>query len=582
MIKKKVASGVIPETNFDLIKETCKRINKSDISIDFLRTHAFYDPEKFIFLKNYMNDLLFYFSTAFSPYQFGWGSLFINKEKIIDGENIGPFEALCKEKLNNKIRNTNADMIMIFISSSDQVEAGKIMAKFIKLNFPEKTLVVIRNPHVDIDNDKCFDYCFSMDNLAPFFKLTQTLFKTTGDTDNIFPDFKSLPLNDYLAPDTVLPANLSFFKDKKSFMTFLSNQQANIDVKGFALEGDHPEIKNLLKNIDESLFFSTSKSMDDKDISDSSRNQQAPFPSNLKMVCWDSPKKRTPFKSKILWELSKQGVWNHVKISQKTESKLKNDLFSFIASNPNIAHSFENRDAKNNFNESDKTWIDSKFQSYSHVEQLPGKPFWKTLEDPIYQLLYLNKTNKKDLFCMRSDQKKPSLIKLGSNIQFYFKKADDLPDGFLDEICKMVEAGGSVDIKYVRYNLERAYLIGYAMENGVIVGNSSLKHPRQEFIERIKKTTRLDFTHFVERGYTSVRPEYRALGVGARLLEGLTKRAGNYKIFSIISEDNLATQKIAKRNKTKKIVTYFSEKVGKELGVWMPEKMIEDDWNLKK
>ena len=171
-------------------------------------------------------------------------------------------------------------------------------------------------------------------------------------------------------------------------------------------------------------------------------------------------------------------------------------------------------------------------------------------------------------------------IKQKENITFYYKKPHDLPKEYLDAICKLVESGGSVKTKFVRYNLERAYLIAYAMENKVIIGNSSLKHPRKEFIERIKNITGFDFTNFVERGYTSVRPEYRAMGVGTRLLEGLTKRAGDNKIFSIISEDNKATQTIALRNKTKKITTYFSKKTGKEMGLWMPEHMIEQRWNI--
>ena len=119
------------------------------------------------------------------------------------------------------------------------------------------------------------------------------------------------------------------------------------------------------------------------------------------------------------------------------------------------------------------------------------------------------------------------------------------------------------------------------MENEIIIGNSSLKHPRKKFIEQIKNITGFDFTNYIERGYTSVKPEYRAMGLGTRLLEGLTKRAENYKIFSIISEDNKATQKIALRNNTKKIAVYFSEKNGKKMGLWMPEHMIEQEWNLE-
>jgi len=168
-----------------------------------------------------------------------------------------------------------------------------------------------------------------------------------------------------------------------------------------------------------------------------------------------------------------------------------------------------------------------------------------------------------------------------SDITFYYKKPCDLPEGYMNAICKLVEAGGSVKTKFVRYNLERAYLIAYAMEKGVIIGNSSLKHPREEFIEQIKNITGFDFTNFIERGYTSVKHEYRALGVGTKLLEGLTKRAGNHKIFSIISEDNKATQKIALRNNTKKIAVYFSKNSGKKMGLWMPEHMIDSGWNSK-
>ena len=181
---------------------------------------------------------------------------------------------------------------------------------------------------------------------------------------------------------------------------------------------------------------------------------------------------------------------------------------------------------------------------------------------------------------MRTDDKKSSVITLGSQIDFFYKKPDELPLGLMDKICRMVEAGGSVDPQFVRFNLERAYLIGYALDNGLLVGNSCLKHPRDEFIQRLKEKTGLDFNHFVERGYTSVRPEYRAMGIGTKLLEGLTQRARNYKIFSIIGEDNPATHKIALRNKTKKVAVYYSEKVGKNLGVWMPEHMIDETCNV--
>jgi GNAT superfamily N-acetyltransferase len=108
------------------------------------------------------------------------------------------------------------------------------------------------------------------------------------------------------------------------------------------------------------------------------------------------------------------------------------------------------------------------------------------------------------------------------------------------------------------------------VENKKMVGCSCLKHPRDALIRRLKTATGMDFSGCVERGYTSVRPEYRSFGVGRRLLEGLTARAGVYKVFAIIDEDNLATQKIARWNNTRKITTYFSEKTHKQMGIWMP------------
>jgi GNAT superfamily N-acetyltransferase len=114
------------------------------------------------------------------------------------------------------------------------------------------------------------------------------------------------------------------------------------------------------------------------------------------------------------------------------------------------------------------------------------------------------------------------------------------------------------------------------MEHGVIVGNSSLKRPRAEYVEAVNRQSGLDLGNYLERGYTSVRPEYRGMGIGAKLLEGLTERVGDIKLFSIISSDNVAAQKMALRNRTRQVATFYSKKLGKEVGVWMPEWMIED------
>ncbi|MCG8620285.1 MAG: hypothetical protein MI802_29035, partial [Desulfobacterales bacterium] len=252
---------------------------------------------------------------------------------------------------------------------------------------------------------------------------------------------------------------------------------------------------------------------------------------------------------------------------------------SWIVNNPNIVHSFEDFPDEDLADDGgSRREPPAPILKYRRVAPLPGEPFPRRIPDPLLMLPLLGNMTPKELIRHRVISASSDIRVLGTGVEFHFVPPDELPRGVMDEIVAMVDAGGSVDITHVRANLERAYLIGYATENGCIVGNSSLKRPRQVFVDRIRNITGLDFTRFVERGYTSVRPEYRAMGIGAKLLEGLTSRAVDVKVFSIISEDNLATQKIALRNNTRKIATYFSDKVGKEMGVWMPEHMIEKEW----
>jgi GNAT superfamily N-acetyltransferase len=211
---------------------------------------------------------------------------------------------------------------------------------------------------------------------------------------------------------------------------------------------------------------------------------------------------------------------------------------------------------------------------YSRVRKLPGRPLWQKLNDPVCLLLYLERHGIQKVMRWRVLESRPRVYTLGSILEYHFEKPGELPPGYLDEICLMVEAGGSVNTEFVRSNLERAFLIAYVVENGVIVGNSSLKHPRPAYIKTVNQQSGLDLTHYVERGYTSVRPEYRGLGIGVRLLEGLTKRAGSRKVFSVISEDNAAARKMAIRNRTRQVAEYYSQRLGKRVGVWIPEWML--------
>ncbi len=162
-----------------------------------------------------------------------------------------------------------------------------------------------------------------------------------------------------------------------------------------------------------------------------------------------------------------------------------------------------------------------------------------------------------------------------SGLAFVYSSPADLPEDRFEAICRLVEAGGSVGSKWIRSNLQRAYLVGYVLDQDALIACSSLKEPRPEYTASVKQQTGLDLSRYLERGYTSVKPAYRGQGIASRLLSGLTSRAGGRKLYSVIGEDNIGGQKIALNNKTKRVAVFVSQKSGKKLGVWIPEAMLE-------
>jgi len=293
------------------------------------------------------------------------------------------------------------------------------------------------------------------------------------------------------------------------------------------------------------------------------------FEKGVRLILWHPLKDRPKETGKTLFHASGAGIWNHLKIPSPEDAS--DPLVNFAAANPNLVHSWSPCSPKNIFFSDPFPALPDPYEA---IAPMHGTPFWRYLADPVFLLLYLIRYGKKTIerWRVRADG---TVYTIGEGIAYHFVPPDALPPGYLDIICKMVEAGGSVDTRWVRYNLERAFLIGYAEEEGVIVGNSSLKHPRQEYIKRLSEATGFDLTGYLERGYTSVRPEYRGLGIGTRLLEGLTARVGKKELFAIIGEDNIATQKMAIRNRTRKVGTFFSEKAKKTVGIWVPEWMLD-------
>lgn len=164
--------------------------------------------------------------------------------------------------------------------------------------------------------------------------------------------------------------------------------------------------------------------------------------------------------------------------------------------------------------------------------------------------------------------------KTNHELRYFYTPPDELPPGYMDIICELVETGGSVSAEFIRYNLERAFLIAYVKDGDEIIGCSSLKHPRPEFIQSVREQAGIDLENYLERGYTSVKPQYRGMGIGSKMLAGLTARVGEKKLYSVIGEENIGGQKMAINNNTKRVAVYQSKKTGKKIGIWIPEWML--------
>jgi len=343
---------------------------------------------------------------------------------------------------------------------------------------------------------------------------------------------------------------------------------ASSRVDGAVILWEHPvamaEALKRLPVLDGRFAIGASITIDDARPEDMAAAQKA----GIRLITWaPSPDIDSSSESTCLLEASRQGLWNHVRFS--SEPSHHADLAAFAANNPNIVHSWQVGDSTGTFTAPPREHPLA--AGYGDVAPLDGVPLWRNLGSPGALLLALHSQGRDRVLRRRIAPDTGRQWDIGTDMEWHFVPPEALPGDAMDELCLMVAAGGSVNTRWVRHNLERAFLIAYVTERGRIVGNSSLKHPREEYIHSVKARYGLDLSNHLERGYTSVRPEYRGMGIGTRLLAGLTQRADGRKLFSIIAEDNIATQKIAIRNCTRKVATVFSEAMGKEIGFWVPE-----------
>lgn len=557
-------------------------------SLKALRTESFYLPDTCMTALKEINDLLALGSLAFYPSCIRWDG-FANPAvkdwphvKVFIGDtDTNPFLPLCEEGLAHRLTSLKPSLLILFASSTDQLLASLTMAHFSKKQQPDIHVALVGHDMLLKGVADYFDSLLPEADPEPLSELVARLGGTTAPVKAVVPDFSGLPLKEYLAPAVVLPFGTlsdshTGLTPPSIFLTILKEQVQNLGVGGFLIEDNRltPAYMAEMGGEQPSFCLGLTYTLDKSTASTITTTEGKAIQTRVRLIKWQDPSGQSGPLTKALWDVSRNGVWNHVMIPAGLESGLEQELVGFMAANPNIAHSWVRRKPPGLPFESLADQPQETPIAYTQVARLPGRPLWNGLNDPVYLLLYVNRHGVKKVIHWRVQDDGVSVRGLGENMVYHFVKPRDLPPGYLDEICRMIEAGGSVGTKWVRYNLERAFLIGYALEHDLIVGNSILKHPRPEYVEAVNRQSGLDLNQYLERGYTSVRPEYRGMGIGTKLLEGLTKRIGNKKLFSIIGADNVTTQKIALHNKTRQVATFYSKSLNKEVGVWVPERML--------
>ena len=154
------------------------------------------------------------------------------------------------------------------------------------------------------------------------------------------------------------------------------------------------------------------------------------------------------------------------------------------------------------------------------------------------------------------------------DICYFYTSPDEMPVPILNQICDLVASGDGVGTSWLRENLKKAFLIGYAVCDGRVVGTSTHKYPKEDYRKKIEAETGLDLSGFLERGYTAVDREFRGMGVGGKVIQGLIERSAGQKIYVTIRMNNPWPLRMTYRVRMVEAARFINERTGHELGVF--------------
>lgn len=155
-------------------------------------------------------------------------------------------------------------------------------------------------------------------------------------------------------------------------------------------------------------------------------------------------------------------------------------------------------------------------------------------------------------------------------VSFHFERPEEIPEQRLIRIERLIEEHGAVGRSFIRENLRNAFLISYATApGGDVIATVVLKRQKESYRRQIEAAAGLDLSGYLERGYTSVHPAWRGLGIAGKLIEGLIERAGDRRVYVTIDLENAPALQLTRKNKMMLAGTFVHSRTGRRIGVFV-------------
>lgn len=552
-----------------------ERAAGADAVCRILRGEEFYDIQKCLGALQMIYDFLSLYTQAYAPACLAWEG-FAHPQIRTWNQALGycrrgpretnPFPEFYEQRLGWVLSDAKPDWVLIPCSGRGQSLPGLTLAAMCRRMRPEMKTVLLSD-HLAAAGPPARAPKF-WDHLAPLSRLA-SLEEMLPPRGEAIPDFSALPWREYLSPGAVF----SWPPDCPG----VAQVAEKVDAHGIIFLGGRLPAELPDKEPRPALAVRKvlNRAQDPQALMDLAR-------AGVRLIVWQYPNESPPEDirplRRALLDAAKADLWSHVILPGRASPGPAEELAAFLEENPNLGLSWTCLAQAGPFNAPQPECLPphqshcGPFRDLPVMEPLrplPGRPAWQGLDSLGHLLLLVQRLSRRGFLRLRQDQPGGRVRVLGQELEYFYQAPADIPPERLEEIALLIASGGETRLEWLMGALQRAFIIGYAMENGLVVATYTLKTPRPQYIEMVQGKTGVDLTGHLERGYLSVRPEYRGLDLTGVLGAGLTEHSGGRPMFMVAGSDNQTVNKWCRIMGNTLAGSYFSDRLNKEVSLWL-------------